>query len=202
MVELEKLITLEKNPADVDIRYCEIIADVMDEEKNERARILREGAEFPRYYYHKMRCGEVVDCFEIALSWKPLGKIYVFAYTPDNRHEYEIDVRRGEDGVFRIGKPSVIPISTNVIEIGDRCEFRGHTVEIVAEDAINFDGRTLPVVSDSGYTFKLLKTKIRAKDGARGLFRFLDEIAERGKFEKFPLFDGVYDMMAKKYGGG
>ena len=74
--------------------------------------------------------------------------------------------------------------------------------EIVAEDAISFDGRTLPVVSDSGYTFKLLKTKIRAEDGARGLFRFLDEIAERGKFEKFPLFDGVYDTMAKKYGGG
>lgn len=198
MVKLEELRKLEKRSS-VELRYCEIIADVTDEEKNERTRILKDG---DRYFYHKMRCSEVVDCFEIALSWKPFDGVLVFAYTPDNRHEYNIDVRRGDDGVFRICRPSVIPISTSVIEIGDRCEFRGHTVEIVAEDAINFDGRTLPVVSDSEYTFKLLKTKIRAKDGARGLFQFLDEIAERGRFEKFPLFDGVYDTMAEKYGGG
>lgn len=198
MVKLEELKKLGKQSS-VEIPYCEIVADVTDEEANERRRVLKNGE---RYFFHKMRGGEVVECFEIVLSWKPFPDVLIFAYTPDNRHEYQIDVRKGNDGAFRIHSPDVIPLSTSVIEIGDRCEYGGHTVEIIAEDAIKFDGRTLPVVSDSEYTYKLLKTKIRAQNGARGLFRFLDEIAERGKMEKYPLFHQAYETFAEKYGGG
>lgn len=198
MVKLEELKKLEKR-ASVELRYCEIVADTTDEAENERTRVLKDG---DRYFYHKMRGGEIVECFELALSWKPFDGVLVFAYTPDDRHEYQIDVRRGDGSVFRIGSPDVVPLGSDVVELGDRCEYGGHTVEIVTEDAIKFDGRTLPVVSDSEYTYKLQNRQIRAQGGARGLFRFLDGIAEEGKLRRLPLFHQVYETMAKKYAGG
>lgn len=189
MVKLEKLVTLEKQPS-VEIRYCEIIADATDERRNERARVLKDGE---RYFFHKMRDGEVVECFEIAVDWKPSEDTIIFAYTPDDRHTYQIDSR------ILLNAPNVITLKSSEVQAGDRCEYGGHTVEL-ADGAIIFDGRKIRVDDIGGYTYRLLKTKILARDGAAGLFAFLDRIAEEyNAGNKFPLFDGVYQVMAKKY---
>lgn len=189
MVKLEKLATLEKRSS-VDIRCCEIIADATDERRNERARILRDGE---RYFFHRMRGGEVVECFEIAVDWKPWNSVIIFAYTPDDRHIYQIDSR------FPLDVPKVLRMDREVPHLGDTCVYSGHTVEL-STDSIFFDGRKIKVEEDGEYTYAMRKTKILAKGGARGLFAFLDQIAEESKAgERFPVFSSTYQMLAEKY---
>ena len=87
-----KSINLEKNPT-ADIMYCDFIADYVNEEENIRTRILYDKHYSKKYYYHQMKDGEVIKFFEIAFAWKPFDDCYVFRYTPDNLHVYEIDSR-------------------------------------------------------------------------------------------------------------
>lgn len=189
MVKLEKLVTLEKQSS-VEIRYCEIVADATDERRNERARMLKDGE---RYFFHKMRNGEVVECFEIAVDWKPWEDTIIFAYTPDDQHFYQIDSR------VPLAVPNVTALRDWEVQAGDRCQYDGHTVEL-ADGAIVFDGRKIRVDDTSGYTYKLLKTKILANGGAAGLFCFLDKIAEEYKAgDKYPIFNRIYQAMADKY---
>lgn len=183
MKKLEDLMNLEKQSA-VEIRYCEIVADA--EEENRRARILKSG---DRYFYHEMQDGEVIKCFEVAVSWKPTSTITIFAFTPDGRHVYEIDSRN--------------PLRVNVMRLktasrGDQCRYNGHSVEL-SDNAIIFDGRSIPVLDDHEYAWKLMKTKIRAIGGAFGLFIELEHMAEEAKNGIYPLFASLYDMLAEKY---
>ena len=188
MKRLKDLIGLEKSSA-VEIRYCEIVSDYSDENKNIRYRILKSGE---RYFYHKMRDGEVVECFEVALSWKPTGDILIFAYTPDDRHVYEIDSRNPS---FR----DVFKLEKEQIHGGDSCEFRGHKLEYADENKLILDGVSLFVEFCGEYVYNLMKRKIKAIDGARGLYIFLENIAEEGKANKYPLFADVWNMIADKY---
>ena len=188
MKKLEELTALEKR-SNADVRFCEIVADEDKLETNERARILKDGE---RYFFHKMKDGEITECFEIALSWKPFPDVLIFEYTPDDRHILKIDSR----SLFRV---DVLAMHREQIKSGDKCEYKGHTLEYIDENAIAFDGKQIKVKTDYDYTYKLQKRQIRAIDAARGLFIFLEEIAYTSQFEKFPMFYQVWEIMAEKY---
>ena len=185
MKKLADLIGLEK-ASSVEIRYCEIIADKEDGER--RCRILKNGE---RYFYHEMRNGEVFRCFEMAESWRPFaGKFIVFAYTPDDRHVYEIESRNPTlyPSIHKLDRPM----------IGDSAVFQGHTLEL-ADGAIIMDGKKIPVEQDHTYAWKLMKTKIRAIGGAEELFSEMELMAEEAKNGIFPLFEQLWKIIAEKY---
>lgn len=176
MKYLAELLELEKK-SDVELAYCDYIADCINDEENIRTRILFD-EQSGKYYYHQMQHGNVTKCFEIALSWRPFGEFYIFNFTPDDLHIYEIDSRMPE-------KMEIKKLEENLIQIGMKCEYDGMTVEYESENSLKFNGKSVPVEPDNNYTFKLLKTKIRAEGGARGLYRFLENIAANGNFAGF-----------------
>lgn len=176
MKTLAELLELEKK-SNVEIAYCDYIADYDNEKENIRTRILFD-AQNGKYYYHQMQHGNVIKCFEIALSWKPFGEAYIFNFTPDDLHIYEIDSRRPE-------KMEIKKLEENLIQPGMKCEYDGMTVEFESENSLKFNGKSVPVVPDGSYVFKLMKTKIRAEGGAKGLYRFLENIAANGNFAGF-----------------
>lgn len=173
MKRISELLTLEKE-SDVKIAYCEIIADYMNESGNSRTRILFDNYT-GKYYYHQMKDGKILKCFEMALSWKPFEGIYIFCFTLDDMHVYEIDSRQPE-------KIEVKKLEENQISVGMKCEYDGMTVEYETDNKLKFNGKSIEVVPDSSYVFKLLKWKIYAQDGAKGLYRFLENIAANGNF--------------------
>ena len=176
MKYIAELVGLEKK-SDVKLAYCDYIADCNNDTENIRTRILFD-AQSGKYYYHQMQHGKVTKCFEIALSWKPFGKFYIFNFTPDDLHIYEIDSRMPEE--FEIKN-----LEENLIKVGMKCEYDGMTVEFESENSLKFNGKSVPVVPDKEFTFKLLKTKISAAGGAKGLYRFLENIAANGNFIGF-----------------
>lgn len=173
MKRIAELLTLEKQ-SDVKIAYCEIIADYMNESENLRTRILFDNYT-RKYYYHQMQDGKVLKCFEMALSWKPFEGIYIFVFTLDDMHVYEIDSRQPE-------KIEIKKLEENQISAGMKCEYDGMTVEYETDNKLKFNGKSIEVVPDLSYVFKLLKRKIYAQDGAKGLYRFLENIAANGNF--------------------
>jgi len=176
MKRISELLTLEKE-SNVKIQYCDIIADRTNETDNIRIRILHD-PKSGKYYYHKMQNGEIVKCFEIAISWQPSQNYSIFAFTPDDMHVYELDQRTPE-------KIEIRSLQENQIEIGMKCEYDGMTVEYESENKIKINGKSLEVIPDYGYVFKLLKTRIRAQGGAKGLYRFLENIAAKGNHGEF-----------------
>lgn len=190
MTRMEELINLEKSSM-VDVIYCDFIADVENTEENIRTRILK-SRENGKYYYHQMQHGNVIKCFEIALSWVPFENVYVFNYTPDDLHKYEIDSRNPE-------KLDVKHLEEKQITENMSCNYDGMTVEYVNEIELKFNGKSVKIVKDDAYTYKMLKTKIRAAGGAKGLYIFLENIAEEGK-NKYPLWGTVWRKMHKLYG--
>lgn len=174
LVTVEELKGLEKR-SEVKIAYCDIIADYTDEEENKRTRILY-NRKNDRYYYHQMKDGKIVQCFEMMLTRKPFGEFYVFNFTLDNVHLYEVNSRNPAN--IEIKK-----LDEDMINEGMACEFEGMKVEFESENTLKFNGKSVPIVNDWGYTYKLLKTKIRAQGGAKGLFRFLENIAATENFK-------------------
>ena len=173
MKRILELLTLEKK-SDVKIAYCEIISDYTNEKENTRTRILFD-EHTGKYYFHQMKDGKILKCFEIALSWKPFEKIYIFCFTLDDMHVYEIDSRQPE-------KIEIKKLEENQISAGMKCEYDGMTVEYESENSLKFNGKSIEVIPESGYVFKLRKRKIYAQDGAKGLYIFLENIAVNGNF--------------------
>ena len=176
MKYLAELVNLEKK-SDVRLDYCDYIADCSNEEENIRTRILFDDVS-GKYYYHQMQHGNVIKCFEIALSWKPWGEFYIFNYTPDDLHIYEVDSRNPE-------KITIKELEEDSIRAGMKCEYDGMTVEYESENSLKFNGKSVPVIHDSEFVYRLLKTKIRANGGAKGLYRFLENIAATGNFNGY-----------------
>lgn len=188
MKKLEELTGLEKQSV-IDLRYCNIIADKSDATENIRTRIVEQGG---RYFFHQMQDGEVTACFEIAESWKPWGGVTVFAYTPDDLHIYEVDT-------YNPSVHNVRQLDSALVKPGMSCSYGGRTVELLDLSHICMNGVSIQVESNSDYVFKLMKSKIKANGGARGLYCFLDQIAERSKVEKFPLFCDTWNKIFEKY---
>ena len=191
MTRMEELISLEKNPT-VEIMYCDYIADVENSAENIRTRILKSRVN-GKYYYHQMQHGNVIKCFEIALSWVPFENVYIFNYTPDDLHKYEIDSRNPE-------KLNAKALEEKQIVENMSCNYNGMIVEYVNENELKFNGKSVTIVKDSAYTYSMLKKKIKAAGGAKGLFIFLENIAEEGKQTKYPFWSTVWNKMHKLYG--
>lgn len=193
MYKLSDLLNLEKS-CNIHLTMVEFLVDEIDEEKNTRQRIVKDSD--GRYFYHSMKDGEVTDCFEIYPHWKPVCNRIMFVYTPDGRHPREIEANLVSNRLFF--RERAIPMEELIA--GDKAEYNGNTVEFVDDETVRFNGNAVQVVVDHEYTYKLLKNKIRAIDGARGLFHFLDGIAEEGKFMAVPFFSTAFDAIAEMYG--
>lgn len=188
MVEFETLKQLEKNP-NIRLDYCDYIADQSDEEENIRIRILQnyDG----KYYYHKMQHGNVLECFEIAFSWEPFHDVKIFAFTPDGIHIYEIDTRN----LFKFESKK---IDSERITPGLKCDFRGNTIEYITENAIKINNNVVKVEANPDYIYKCLKTKIKAQNGAKGLYQFFDKEAEAAKLH-YSAYDCLILQIIKQY---
>ena len=139
-----------------------------------------------------MQNGNVIKCFEIALSWVPFEEVYIFNYTPDDLHIYEIDSRSPS-------KFEAKHLKENQITENMACCYNGMTVEYVNENELKFNGKPIVIVNDSNWVHKLLKTKIRANGGAKGLYIFLENIAEEGKI-KYPFWKKSWEHIQEFYG--
>lgn len=188
MVKLEQLMTLDKSSV-VDIRYCNIVSDDTDEDKNRRRRILEQDG---RYYFHEMIGGEVTRCCEIAVDWKPTNGRAQFAFTPDDRHIYYL--REGMKLDFEVKR-----LDRKQIKPGDSCTYRGMELEILDEQHLQLNSVVVPVVEDPGYTYKLEQKRIKASWAAVGLYIFLENIAEHERAGTLPLFSGVWDKIFTYY---
>lgn len=181
MRKVEELKALQKNVS-VDLAECVTIAEKTVD--GETTRIVAQGG---RYFVLKNG-----QCFEVAESWRPFADTRIFAYTPDDLHVYEIDSRA----------PSIVDVKKldeRLIQPGMQCAFHGSVLEFVDDSTLRMDGVNIHVVPCNEYVYKLMSRKIRAIGGARGLYCFLDKIAEEGKNKKYPLFDGAWDKIRDEY---
>lgn len=189
MKKLEELIPLEKQST-VDLHYCNILFDEQDEIENTRARIVEQDG---RLFYHEMQDGETVRCFEVAESWRPFPDVVVYCYTPDDKHIHEIDSR------FLFAHDA-LRMDEDLVEAGMTCRYKGHVAEFMDDEHISMDGAALPCIERSSeFVYKLMKRKILAMDGARGLYCFLDQIAERSNMGELPVLSGAWDALLEKY---
>ena len=187
MVKISDLIQLEKK-ADIDIGKAHW-QDTDVELGRIRTVVELDG----RYYLRELTDGEITAFFEVAVDWKINAQKTQFAFTPDDRHIY----------YFRTGQKirySVRCLDYNQVEAGDTCTYNGMTAEFVHDGKIRINGKDIPVQTDPNYTYSLLKKKIKAIGGARGLFIFLDRIAEEAKTGTLPLFEAVWKKIADYYG--
>lgn len=173
MNALSDLITLEKqstiNPDD-----CEIITDKIFDDI--RICVLF-NKDHEKYYYHKSQDGKVIQCFEMALSRCSYKDCYILDFTFDNIHRCWIDSRI----------PDTINISSlydDEINIGMKCKYHIMEVEYESENSLKFNGKSIPVIPDTEYVFRIRKNKIYAKGGAKRLFGFLENIAVNENFNQ------------------
>lgn len=171
MVKLKDLIPLQKNVS-IDLDNCTILQHEKDTDKNIARYVLEKDG---RYYYREDNGTQTNFCHEIIVDWVPFPSYTVYAYTPDDLHIYQIESGRASL-VF-----SYLPLDLKCITPGMRCSYDGHTLEYVDSSHLKFDGRILPVENSTEYTYQILKTKLRGIDGAKGIFRFFENIAEEGK---------------------
>lgn len=73
----------------------------------------------------------------------------------------------------------------------------GHTVALDGDHLV-VDGKRIPVTEDREWAWKIMKTKIRAIGGAKGLFIELENSAEERKNGIYPLFSELINIIAEK----
>lgn len=188
MMKITELNALQKN-CDIDYRYCNIISEQRTDDGEKCFRILENDG---KYYFQEMQHYEVVNCFEVAVDWKS-DKFTLYSFTPDGKHIYRIDDR------FPSRIDHIYTLNNDCISDGMQCEYNGVKITYISDDEITVNNTKIPVEYNSKYKYKLLKKKIYAIGGAKGLFAFLDNIAEYGKVEKIPLFREVYSLLQEKY---
>ena len=153
-----------------------------------------------RFFYREDHEGELVCCYEIVVDWRPFGGKYtVYAFTPDDLHVYQV-----ETGRKRIGNFNILQMDLDLIQPGMSCTYNGSILEYIDESHVSFDGRKVSVEADTEYTYKIQKGKIKARNGARGLYRFFDLVAEEGKYKACPFWCPVwwkfFELYAPKKG--
>lgn len=173
MNALSDLVKLEEqsviNPDD-----CKIITDKIIDDIQIRILFNKDNE---KYYYHKSQDGKIIQCFEMILSRCPFKDCYIFEFTFDDIHRCWVDSR--------------IPNTINIrnlydsqINIGMKCKYHIMEVEYESENSLKFNGKSIPVVFDADYVFRIRKDKIYAKNGAKGLFGFLENIAATENLNK------------------
>lgn len=190
MVELEKLKTLEKNPL-LDLQECRIIQQDTTDNGHTLYVLEKDG----RYFYREEHNDKLLFCNEMVVDWLPFGGMYtVYAFTPDDLHVYQVETGRERLGHFTIQK-----LNPALIQPGMKCSYYGNTLEYIDENHLSFDGHIVRVDPDPEFTYKALETKIRATDGAKGLFRFLEQVAEEGKYCRCPFWCTAWWKFFEKY---
>lgn len=78
MVKLSDLVNLSKNGPET-LHYCNIIAvsNHEDETGYKTVRIIEKDG---RHFWHEMKNGNFVQCFEVLLHWQPFPGVLVWAY--------------------------------------------------------------------------------------------------------------------------
>ena len=188
MLKLSDLVWLHKL-ANVDVRYSNIICDDVDDEKNRRRRVLEQDG---RYYLHEMIDGKVTACFEVGVDWKIKPGKFQFAFTPDDRHVYYFI--QGERIEYYVRKLDIEQIC-----VGDRCSYNGMTIEFCGDEKLLMNNTLVAVEHHPDFTYRLQRKKIQAINAAKGLFIFLEHIAEEAKAGTFPLFSGAWDKIFDYY---
>lgn len=195
MVKNEMLLNLERNISEKQamemLRYSEIIVDVENRSENKRFRILKFEN---RFFFHAMQNGNILECFEVAESWKPFDGVTVWAYTPDGIHRVEFDNRN-------IEKHCVLNDTIQDFEDGASFEDSGNTV-ILDGGNIIVNGKKIKVKEDFDFVFNLKnKSSILARNGASGLYSFLEHIAfaKSNTLYNYPLFYNALGKIIDKY---
>lgn len=122
------------------------------------------------------------------------GIIWRYSFTPDGIHEYTIDLE--QDGKISIDSHRLWHSN---VKPGMKCEYAGYEMEYVSENQIKINGNSVRVDNESGYTYRMLKTKMKGEDAAVGVFIFFDHIAESNNVSQ-PLFWSAYLEAVKRYG--
>lgn len=198
MKKLCDLINLKKK-SKVNLHYCNIIAktDFDDEQGVKTARVLENDG---RYFYHEMRNGDFVRCFEVALSWEPFENVKVFAFTPDNLHVWQFETRKRDNSrVADVSSFEVMSIDENLISNGMECECLGVVVCLESDCMISINGKSVKVKPCYDFVYCLQKSQIKAIGGAAGLYRFLENIAENSRVCGYAVLQNVFTAMKEKY---
>lgn len=198
MKKLCDLVNLEKSSS-VNFRYCEIIAmrEKETDDGAETVRILRDGE---RYFYHEMKNGDFVQCFEIALSWEPFENVKVFAFTPDNLHVWQFETRKRDNSrVADVSSFEVMKLDENLIVEGMACKCLGVCACFESDCMISINGKSVKVKPCYDFVYCLQKSQIKAIGGAAGLYRFLENIAENSRVCGYATLQNVFTVMKEKY---
>lgn len=171
MVKLKDLLSLQKDIV-LDLNACTVLQQETDLDKGVIRYVLQKDEQ---YYYGQDFGDHRIISQEIVVDWTPFPHRVIYAYTPDAHHIYQVET--GLDSLVF----SYCPLALSDIEPGMQCSYDGHTLEYVNSSHLKFDGRILPVENSTEFTYQILKTKLRGIDGAKGIFRFFDSIAEEGK---------------------
>lgn len=180
---------LEKH-TELDLSKCTIIQQDTSEPGNTKYILERNG----RYFYREETAGSVIRCCEIAVDWKPFGKYTVFAFTPDDLHVYQL-----EAGRERIGNFTILQIDPDLIRPGMHCTYHGNKLEYIDNNHVSFDGSPVLVENDAEFTYKALARKIKAMGGAKGLYRFLEQVAEESKHKDCPFWCTAWWQFFERY---
>lgn len=198
MVKLSDLVNLSKNGPG-SLHYCNIIA-ISNHEDETGVKTVRIIEKDGLHFWHEMKNGNVVNCFEVLLHWKPFPGVMVYAFTPDGLHIYEFETRL-ENGE-RVA--NICPVTSKRLEsvsFGMGVSCKGISVFLVDKDHISINGKKVEVKKDFDYVWKMQKNFIKARGGAVGLFIELEHIGHNYKIKGYEVLDSVFDNLKKLYGG-
>jgi hypothetical protein len=127
---------------------------------------------------------------------------YACFYSPDNVHVHIVKFNLIH-GV--ICAPDCLRLEDEQIKAGMSATYGGLTVTLTDDTHLTFTkgekSVTKEVLHDSRYAWKFTKKYISGINGARGVFRELENIAEHGTVEKVPMFESIYKKIEDKYFG-
>ena len=173
---LSILSSLEKE-AKIDIDRCNLLA------KNEVDGVLTSIYETEGRYF-RIAGDECREIFKNDLYFRGIQDVYEF--TPDDFHVYFFHVNKDRNQIMPI---DVYNIEKEQVVKGVSCHHNGLTVTYNDKDSLIFQTvdmcKIIKVKESDEFIFSIKKTQVNAIDGAKGLFIFLDNIAERDKFSPF-----------------
>ena len=99
--------------------------------------------------------------------------------------------------------PKEIPACEEWIKPGDMCKYRNIAITFIDGEHIKIaEGEREKIIECEhldGYTVKMLKTKIKGKYGAYGIFQFCDHEAAEEQYRNHATFGGYIGEMRDRY---
>jgi hypothetical protein len=133
-------------------------------------------------------------------TWKGEITSLNFQYTPDDLHVYHVSCN---PQTHILGNPESRALELEDITAGMSCNYAGITLTYNGKGSVTIqaNGKTkeMKVEDDPKYTYKFLKTKIKAKNGAEGLFSFMEEIAENKNTYGETPYCGAYEVLGSVF---